>query len=272
MDSDIFNISNQVAIITGAGGVLGGTAARYLASQGAKVVCLGRSMGTIEKTVRDVSANGGVAHAITCDVLDRSSLIGVRDLVIEKFGSIDILLNAAGGNQAGAVVMPNQSLFEMSIEAFGQVNHLNLNGSVLPSLVFGEVMQEKKKGSIINYSSMAVDRAITRVAGYSASKAAIENFTRWMAVELSKKYGEGVRVNAIAPGFFIGDQNRALLTNADGSLTDRGQLIIQNTPFGRFGRADELNGAIHWLCSDASSFVTGTVIAIDGGFSAFSGV
>ena len=158
------------------------------------------------------------------------------------------------------------------MDDFKKVTDLNLNGTVLPSLVFGAIMADQREGAIINYSSMAVDRAITRVAGYSASKAAMENFTRWMAVEMATKFGGGVRVNAIAPGFFIGNQNRALLTNEDGSYTERGQTIIRNTPMGRFGEAEELNGAVHFLCSDAARFITGVVLPIDGGFSAFSGV
>lgn len=272
MKNELFDINGRTVIVTGAGGALGGSAARYLGAQGANVICLGRTKATIDKTVNDIIAQRGSAIGFNCSVLDRDQLLQVKKEVMNTYGRIDILLNAAGGNQPGAVIGPDQSIFELSIDAFNKVTQLNLNGSILPSLVFGETMQESGKGVIINYSSMAVDRVITRVAGYSASKAAIENFTKWMAVEMAKKYGEGVRVNAISPGFFIGDQNRRLLLEEDGSLTSRGQLIINNTPYGRFGVADELNGAIHWLCSDASLFVTGIAVAIDGGFSAYSGV
>ena len=172
----------------------------------------------------------------------------------------------------GATIAVDQTIFDLSIDDFKKVTELNLNGSVIPSLVFGEIMAQQKSGSIINYSSMSVERVITRVVGYSASKAGIENFTRWMAVEMALKFGSGVRVNAIAPGFFVGNQNRALLLNEDGSYTERGDTIIRNTPMKRFGEAEELNGAIHFLCSEAAKFITGVVLPIDGGFSAFSGV
>ena len=172
----------------------------------------------------------------------------------------------------GATIAVDQTIFDLSMDDFKKVTELNLNGSVIPSLIFGKIMAEQGRGSIINYSSMSVDRVITRVVGYSASKAGIENFTRWMAVEMALKFGPSVRVNAIAPGFFVGNQNRALLLNEDGTYTDRGDTIIRNTPMRRFGEAEELNGAIHFLCSDAAKFITGVVLPIDGGFSAFSGV
>ncbi|RLD74114.1 MAG: D-mannonate oxidoreductase, partial [Bacteroidetes bacterium] len=180
--------------------------------------------------------------------------------------------NTAGGNMLGATISPDQTIFDMDMNDFDKVTELNLNGSILPSLVFGKVMAEQGSGSIINMSSMAVDRAITRVVGYSASKAAITNFTRWMAVEMARKFGDGIRVNALAPGFFIGKQNKALLTNEDGTYTERGHTIIQNTPMNRFGEAEELIGATLFLCSDAARFITGIVLPVDGGFSAFSGV
>ena len=191
---------------------------------------------------------------------------------MNAYGRIDVLINAAGGNKPGATVGLDQSVSDVDIEQFKQVVDLNLFGSIIPSLVLGKEMSVNKKGFIINLSSMAADRAITRIMGYSTSKAAIDNFTKWMSVELAQKYGDGMRVNAIAPGFFIGNQNRALLTNEDGSYTDRGNTIIQNTPMKRFGDADELHVAIHYLCTDASKFVTGIVVPIDVGFSAFSGV
>ena len=207
-----------------------------------------------------------------CDVVEEKSLKEVAAKIMETYGKIDVLINAAGGNKPGATVGQDQSVFDVDVEQFKQVVDLNLFGSIVPLLVFGKEMAKFKKGTIINVSSMAADRAITRVMGYSASKAAIDNYTKWMSVELAQKYGDGMRVNAIAPGFFIGNQNRTLLTNEDGSYTDRGNTIIKNTPMNRFGTSDELNGTIHYLCSDASKFVTGVVIPIDGGFSAFSGV
>jgi NAD(P)-dependent dehydrogenase (short-subunit alcohol dehydrogenase family) len=204
--------------------------------------------------------------------MNRAELNKVKETVLSQYDTIDVLINAVGGNLPGAVIPDDKSVFDLSERDFDQVVDLNLKGTLLPSLVFGEPMSKSGKGSIINYSSMAVDRVITRVLGYSAAKAAMENFTKWMAVEMALKFGDGIRVNAIAPGFFIGKQNRALLLNEDGSLTERGEKIIRNTPMKRFGEAEELNGPIHFLCSDSASFVTGIVLPVDGGFSAFSGV
>lgn len=267
--SDQFNLSNKVAIITGASGALAGSVARSLSNSGVKLALLSRSVSSVSDLIDSLPNK---AQAFEADVLSEKSLVEVREQILSEFGSIDILLNIAGGNLPGATIGEDQTIFDLGIDDFKKVTDLNLNGTVLPSIVFGKVMADKKNGVIINYSSMAVDRAITRVAGYSASKAAMENFTRWMAVEMATKFGGGVRVNAIAPGFFMGKQNKALLTNEDGSYTKRGEAIIRNTPMGRFGDADELNGAIHFLCSDAAKFVTGIVLPVDGGFGAFSGV
>ena len=231
-----------------------------------------RNQEVIDSKIKDIKNNGGEAIGFETNVLDKTTLEKNRDDILQHFGKIDILLNAAGGNMPGATIGPDQTIFDLKMEDFQKVTDLNLNGTVLPSIVFGEVMSKQGEGCIINYSSMTVERAITRVVGYSASKAAMENFTRWMSVEMASKFGGKIRVNAIAPGFFIGNQNRRLLTNEDGSYTDRGNTIINNTPMKRFGEAEELNGAIHFLCSDAASFITGIVIPIDGGFSAFSGV
>ena len=192
--------------------------------------------------------------------------------MVKSFDRIDVLVNAVGGNLPGAVIPDSKSIFDLSENDFDEVVDLNLKGTIMPSVVFGKVMAKQASGSIINYSSMTVDRAITRVVGYSAAKAAMENFTRWMAVEMALKFGDGIRVNAIAPGFFIGKQNKKLLLNEDGSLTERGEKIIRNTPMKRFGNADELSGAIHFLSSESSSFITGIVLPVDGGFSAYSGV
>ena len=206
------------------------------------------------------------------NVLDRHELEKVRTSIIQTLGQIDSLINAVGGNLPGAVIPDDKNIFDLSETDFDEVVEMNLKGTILPSIVFGEIIANQGKGSIVNYSSMTVDRVMTRVVGYSAAKAAMENFTRWMAVEMALKFGEGIRVNAIAPGFFIGKQNKKLLLNKDGSLTDRGKKIIQNTPMKRFGKPEELNGAIHFLCSDSSKFITGVVLPVDGGFSAFSGV
>ena len=267
-----FDLSNMVAVITGGGGALGSCIAQSLSQSGVKIAILDLTDTSAQRTVKTIAAAGGEAIGFECNVLSKNSIQGVCDKIVSKWGRVDILLNAAGGNMPGATIGLDQTIFDLSMEDFDKVNKLNLNGSVIPSLVFGKVMSEQKKGTIINYSSMSVDQVITRVVGYSASKAGIENFTRWMAVEMALKFGSGVRVNAIAPGFFIGNQNRALLLNQDGSYTDRGETIIRNTPMKRFGEAEELNGAIHFLCSDEAKFITGVVLPIDGGFSAFSGV
>ena len=268
----LFNIKEKVAIITGGSGALGGSMASYLISQGAKVAILGQTPKKVESKINELKNINHNVLGFTGSVLDKAFLETVKTELLENWGSIDILINAAGGNMPGATIGEDQTIFDLKMEDFRQVSALNLDGTVLPSIIFGEVMAKQSTGSIINLSSMAAQSVITRVAGYSSSKAAIDNFTKWMAVELAQKFGEGLRVNAIAPGFFIGSQNRRLLTNEDGSYTDRGNTIIKNTPMNRFGEAEELNGAVHYLASDASKFVTGTILAIDGGFSAFSGV
>ncbi|MDP4712515.1 MAG: SDR family oxidoreductase [Saprospiraceae bacterium] len=271
-ETNLFDLGGKVAVISGGTGVLGFEVARYLLRQGAKVALLARNPDKLRQKVGILSTESEQCIGIVTDITDRIAVAAAAAQIIQEWDVPDILINAAGGNIPGAVIQPHQSLFDLSLTDFESVVHLNLQGTVIPSLVFAEGMQQKKRGSIINFSSMSVTRAITRVAGYSAGKAGMENFTRWMACELALRYGDGIRVNAIAPGFFIGEQNRRLLVNPDGQLTDRGQLIIQHTPMSRFGRPEELNGAIHFLSSDASSFVTGTVIPIDGGFGAFSGV
>jgi NAD(P)-dependent dehydrogenase (short-subunit alcohol dehydrogenase family) len=269
---NLFNLENKVIVVTGGCGILGGGIATYLLENNATVILLHYKEVPLKETVAEFQKISSKVGGFVCNVVEEKSLQVVAQNIIEKYGKIDVLINAAGGNKPGATVGPDQSVFDVDIEQFKQVIDLNLFGSIIPSLVFGKEMATAKKGTIINLSSMAADRAITRVMGYSASKAAIDNFTKWMSVELAQKYGDGMRVNAIAPGFFVGNQNRALLINKDGTYTDRGNTIIQNTPMNRFGEADELNGAIHFLCTDASKFVTGIVVPIDGGFSAFSGV
>ena len=266
------NLKNKVAVITGGNGVLGGAIARGLAVNGVKVGILGRNEETVHQRVQEINVAGGEAFPMVADVLDKEKLIKVKKAIEKEYGNVDILVNAAGGNMKGAIITPEQSIFELNINDFEKVNNLNFKGTVLPTLVFSKGMVEKKKGSIINISSVAAQRALTRVLGYSGAKAAIDNFTRWLAVEMAQKYGDGIRVNAIAPGFFIGEQNRDLLLNRDGSLTSRGETIVNQTPMKRFGKPEELQGAANWLAGDASSFVTGAVIPVDGGFGAFSGV
>lgn len=210
--------------------------------------------------------------ALPADVLERDSLLRAREALIERWGRLDILVNGAGGNIPGATLTPETTFFDLAPEAFQQVVDLNLVGTLLPTQLFGQMMAEQGSGTVVNISSMAAQRAITRVAGYSAAKAAVENLTHWLAMELARQHGGGIRVNAIAPGFFVGEQNRRLLLNPDGSLTERGKTIIDHTPMGRFGEPEELLGTLLWLCSDASRFVTGVVIPVDGGFLSFSGV
>lgn len=268
----MFDISGRIAVITGAGGVLGGSVAKSLVKAGAKIVVLDIRQENLDNRVKELQDMGGEAFGLICNVLDMDSLNETAKLIVEKWGRIDILINCAGGNIPGATINPDQTIFDMKVEDWEKVTSLNLNGTVYPCWAFGKVMAEQGKGSIVTISSMATYSAITRVPGYSVAKSGINIFTQWMATELAQKFGEGVRINAIAPGFFIGDQNRALLINPDGSLTDRSEKILYKTPMGRFGDISELNGAVQFLCSDAASFITGAILPIDGGFSSFSGV
>jgi NAD(P)-dependent dehydrogenase (short-subunit alcohol dehydrogenase family) len=270
--NELFDLSGKVAVVTGATGVLGGAMARGLAESGARVGILGRRKERAEEAVREIESAGGEALALPADVLDRAQLEVVRDAALERWGRVDVLINAAGGNVPAATVADDAEVFGVPEEALRQVIDLNLMGTVLPCQVFGEAMAREGEGAIVNVSSMAAQKPLTRVIGYSAAKAAVENLTRWLAVELATKHGAGLRVNAVSPGFFLGEQNRAMLVNGDGSLTERGQKILDHTPARRFGEPEELVGTAIWLCSPASRFVTGVVVPIDGGFSAFGGV
>lgn len=270
--NEMFSIEGKVAIISGACGVLGGSIARSFVKQGVKVVAIGTKQEKLDITVNELREEGGQVIGFVGNVLDIPSLEKIADGVVNEWGRIDILLNIAGGNMPGATLTNNQSFFDMKIADWDKVTDLNMNGTVYPSYVFGKVMAEQKSGCIINISSMAAYQGMTRVPGYSAAKAAISNFTQWLAMEMTMKFGDKVRVNAIAPGFFIGDQNRAVLINPDGSLTDRSLKVIAKTPMRRFGDINELNGAVQFLCSGAASFITGIVLPVDGGFNAFSGV
>uniref|UniRef100_A0A7V2B2Q9 SDR family oxidoreductase n=2 Tax=Rhodothermus TaxID=29548 RepID=A0A7V2B2Q9_RHOMR len=267
-----FDLSGRVALVTGGSGALGRAMARGLALAGARVALLARRPEKLEAAVAEILQNGGEALALSGDVLDQKALERAREVLLQHWGRLDILVNSAGGNVPEATLHPGQNIFSLTEAAFRAVIDLNLMGTILPTLVFGEVMARQRQGVIVNISSMAATRVLTRVVGYSAAKAAVENFTRWMAVELARTYGEGLRVNAIAPGFFLGEQNRHLLVHEDGSLTERGQAILAHTPMGRFGEADDLIGTLIWLCSDASRFVTGVVVPVDGGFSIFTGI
>lgn len=268
----MFDLTGKVAIVTGGAGALGGAMAMGLAQAGAKIGILGRTEATVEQQVAAIQLVGGEAIGLVADVLNELELEAAKNKILEQWQRIDILINAAGGNMKGATITPEQTIFDLSMSDFDKVTALNLKGTVLPTTIFAKAMADQKKGVIINISSMAAEQAITRVVGYAASKAAINNFTKWMAVEMAHKFGEGIRVNAIAPGFFIGEQNRTLLLNEDGTLTQRGQTIVNQTPMKRFGKAEELISTAVWLSSDASSFITGIIVPIDGGFSAFSGV
>ena len=270
--NELFSIAGKVAVITGAGGVLGGNIAQHFVQQGAKVVAIDIRQEQLDNRVAELKQYGNDVIGIIGNVLDIASLEKVAEEVVAKWGQIDILLNIAGGNMPGATLEPDQHFYDMDISCWEKVTNLNMNGTVYPSMIFGKVMAKQKKGCIINVSSMAAYSAITRVPGYSAAKTAVANFTQWLASEMALKYGDGIRVNAIAPGFFIGDQNRRVLIKPDGSLTDRSKKVLAKTPMNRFGDIKELNGAVQFLCSEAASFVTGAMLPIDGGFSAFSGV
>ncbi|WP_372798177.1 SDR family oxidoreductase [Pontiella sp.] len=270
--NQLFDISDKVIAITGAAGVLAGGTAKYLQKQGAYVVYLDLFQDKVDATVEEAKKISDKCCGFACNVLDQAALDAVRDRIIETCGKVDVLINGAGGNMPGATVGPDQDVFDVNIEDYSKVLDLNLKGSVMPTMTFAKVFKQQGHGVVVNFSSMSSPQALTRVLGYSNAKAAIDNFTRWMATEMALKYGDKIRVNAIAPGFFISNQNRALLTNEDGSYTERGQQVIDNTPFRRFGEQQEVYGTIHYLISDAASFVTGIVVPVDGGFSTFSGV
>ncbi len=267
-----FDLTDRVAVVTGGTGVLGGAMARALASAGARVAILGRRAEVAEQVANDLREQGGEAMALPADVLEPGSLAEARDRLEAAWGPARILVNAAGGNRPDALVHGDRTLFDLTPEAFRGVVDLNLTGTLLPIQAFGEAMAREKRGSIVNISSMAARKPLTRVMGYAAGKAGVDNLTQWLAVYAARTWGEGVRVNAVAPGFFLGDQNRAMLTNDDGSPTDRGRTILDHTPMGRFGDPDDLAGTIQWLASDASRFVTGVIVPVDGGYDAFGGL
>jgi NAD(P)-dependent dehydrogenase (short-subunit alcohol dehydrogenase family) len=267
-----FDITGNVAVVTGGAGVLCASMCRQLAESGAKIAVLDLNLSAAAQLAAGICSAGGEAIGLACDVLDRDSIECASRTIIERFGRVDILINGAGGNRPQATTNPDQSFFDLSADALRWVFDLNLIGVILPSQVFGRIMAAQKRGVILNISSMNAFRPLTRIAAYSAAKAGVSNFTQWLAVHMAQTYSPEIRVNAIAPGFFVGEQNRQLLLNQDGTLTARGQSIISHTPMARFGVPQDLLGTVLWLVSPASCFVTGIVVPVDGGFSAFSGV
>ena len=268
----LFNIQGQTAVITGGSGGLGSAIAFALAGAGARVAVISLHAASSAKVVEAIRADGGQALGIACDVIDRADLERAYTKVLESFGHIDILINGAGGNSPQATTSANTSFFDLDIRAIESVLDLNFTGTFQSCQVFGRSMVEQGQGCIVNIASMNALRPLTRIPAYSAAKAAVANFTQWLAVHMAQEYSPLIRVNAIAPGFFLTEQNHYLLIDADGKMTPRGQTILNHTPMGRLGAPEDLIGTLFWLVSPASAFVTGTVIPVDGGFSSFSGV
>jgi NAD(P)-dependent dehydrogenase (short-subunit alcohol dehydrogenase family) len=269
----LFDLSGKRVAITGGGGVLCGAIAECLASAGARVAVLDLKLEAAQAVADRINKAGGKAVAVTANVLDRPSMEAAREQCISAFGQVDILVNGAGGNHPMATTGPDKRFFDLPIDAFGKVMDLNILGTILPSMVFGKAMAERGDGAILNIASMNAFRPLTKIAAYSAAKAGVKNFTEWLAVHMAQEYSPRIRVNGIAPGFFLTDQNRFLLTDKEtGEMTPRGKTIIAHTPMGRYGAPEDLFGAVLWLCSPASQFVTGITVPVDGGFSAFSGV
>ena len=269
----LFSLEGKTAVVTGGGGVLCSAISRGLARAGAKVAVLDRNCDKASEVVRQIEAEGGEGLPVVCDVLDKESIQKSAETVIGAFQKVDILINGAGGNNPQATTSADMRFFDLPAEAFQWVFNLNIVGTVLPSQIYGKSMADAQQGAILNISSMNSYRPLTRIPAYSAAKAAVSNFTQWLAVHMAQEYSTSIRVNAIAPGFFLTDQNRFLLTDKEtGVLTPRGSAILSHTPQGKFGVPDDLMGAVLWLLSPSASFVTGIVVPIDGGFSAFSGV
>lgn len=277
MTSDLqffkFDLSGQTAVVTGGAGILCAGMCKALAGAGASVAVLDLNLEAAQALADEINQAGGKALAAACNVLDKASVQAAAETVLRQFGRVDILINGAGGNKPQATTNPQTSFFDLPADALRWVFDLNLLGTILPSQVFGSLMAAQKHGVILNISSMNAFRPLTRIPAYSAAKAGVSNFTQWLAVHMAQEYSPEIRVNAIAPGFFLTDQNRFLLTEQEsGNLTLRGETIIAHTPMGRFGTPDDLLGTVLWLVSPASAFVTGVVVPVDGGFSAFSGV
>ncbi|WP_295668746.1 SDR family oxidoreductase [uncultured Mucilaginibacter sp.] len=270
--SNQFSLEGKVIVVTGGTGILGNAFVNGIVEAGGTVGILGRKKDVAEERADHINANGGTAMALVADVLNTDELIAAKHKIMDAFGKIDGLVNGAGGNMPQGVLQPDEDIFSMNLEGMKQVLDLNLWGTLNPTQVFGEAIAKTGKGSIVNISSMNSKRAITKVLGYNMGKAAVDCYNQWFAVELANRYGDAIRMNALAPGFFLTEQNRNLLTKPEGGYTERGEKVIRNTPFKRFGHPDELIGALVWLLSDASAFVTGSMICVDGGFSIFGGV
>jgi len=267
-----FSLAEKVIVVTGGTGILGGAFLDAIVGAGAAVGILGRNERIAHTRAEKIIADGGRAMPLIADVMNRTQLEDAKSKVIQEWGHIDGLVNGAGGNLPGGSLDPGKDIFEMDLEGMRQVMDLNVWGTLYPTQVFGESIAHGNGGSIVNISSMNSKRAITKVLGYNMGKSAIDCYNQWYAVELARRYGDKVRMNALAPGFFLTDQNRTLLTTAQGGFTERGEKILTQTPFGRMGKPSELGGTLVWLLSDASRFVTGAMICVDGGFSAFGGV
>jgi NAD(P)-dependent dehydrogenase (short-subunit alcohol dehydrogenase family) len=267
-----FSLKDRVIVITGGTGILGSAFIKGITDAGGIACILGRNTQIAEERANSLQAIGFEAMALTADVLDQEQLIAAREKVVQKYGRIDGLVHAAGGNMPEGALQPTEDIFKMNLTGMRNVMDLNLWGTLLPTQVFGEAIARTGHGAIVNISSMNSKRAVTKVLGYNMGKAAVDCYNQWFAVELANRYGDKIRMNALAPGFFLTEQNKGLLTTPDGSYSARGESIIKQTPFKRFGHPDELIGALVWLLSDASSFVTGSMICVDGGFSIFSGV
>ena len=267
-----YSLKGKVIVVTGGTGILGHSFVNGIAEAGGTVGILGRNETVAKERADTINKNGGKALALVADALNKEQLINAKNKMLDTFGKIDGLVNGAGGNMPEGVLQPEEDIFSMNLDGMKKVMELNLWGTVLPTQVFGEAIAKTGKGSIVNISSMNSKRAVTKVLGYNMGKAAMDCYNQWFAVELANRYGDAIRMNALAPGFFLTEQNRNLLTKPEGGYTPRGESVIRNTPFKRFGHPDELIGALVWLLSDASAFVTGSMICVDGGFSVFSGV
>ncbi len=267
-----FSLADKVIVVTGGTGILGNSFVNAIVEAGGIACILGRNEAIASERADSINKAGGKALALVADVLNEDQLVAAKEKVLATYGKIDGLVNAAGGNMPAGVLQPDEDIFRMKMEGMKQVLDINLWGTLIPTQVFGEAIAKNGKGSIVNISSMNSKRAITKVLGYNMGKAAVDCYTQWFAVELANRYGDKIRMNALAPGFFLTEQNRNLLTKPTGGYTERGELVIKQTPFKRFGNPDELKGALVWLLSDASQFVTGAMICVDGGFSIFGGV